>query len=96
MKRFNDYVAEMKLLFALVFRKADGTAFTPSNAEKKAMTLLKGGKDMRVLFDHVANVLEADTFDEPVTKVQTKLKERTNKVVQRNMLSLNIIFVLCL
>ena len=79
----------MKLLFTLAFRKSDGTAYAPSDDEKKAMTLLKGGKDMRVLFTHVANVLATDTFDAAVTKVQAKLKERTNTVVQRNMLLSN-------
>ena len=89
LKRFDDYIRQMKLLFALVFRKADGTAYTPTDAEKKAMTLLKGGKDMHSLFDHVGNVLEADTFDQAIEKIRNQLKERTNKVVWRNMLLSN-------
>ena len=59
LKRFDDY---LKLLFTLVFRKADGTAHAPTDAEKKAMTLLKGGKDMHTLFEHVGNVVDADTL----------------------------------
>ena len=41
---------------------------------------------MRVLFNHVANVLNTDTFDTVVIKVQEKLKEKTNTTVQQNML----------
>ena len=89
LQRFDDYIEEMKLLFTLAFRKSNGTAYAPSDDEKTAMTLLKGGKDMRVLFNHVANVLTTDTFDGAITKVQTKLKERTNTVVQGNMLLSN-------
>ena len=89
LKRFDDYIKQMKLLFTLVFRKADGTAYTPTDAEKKAMTLLKGGKDMHTLFEHVGNVVDADTFDEAIKKVKDKLSERTNKVVQRNLLLSN-------
>ena len=89
LKQFNEYVDEMKLLFSLVFRKNDGTAYQPSDAEKKAMILLKGGRDMRILFEHVGMVLDADTFEQSVEKITNKLKERTNQVVQRNMLLSN-------
>ena len=89
LKQFDDYIRQMKLLFWLVFRKADGTAYTPNDAERKAMTLLKGGKDMHTMFDHVGNVLDTDTFDEAVQKIRGKLSERTNKIVQRNMLLSN-------
>ena len=89
LKRFDDYIKQMKLLFTLVFRKADGTAYNPTDAEKKAMTLLKGGKDMHTLFDHVGVVLETDTFDQTAQKIKDKLTERTNKVVQHNMLLSN-------
>ena len=34
-KRFKYYVEEMHLLFQLVFRKSSGTAFTPTDAEKR-------------------------------------------------------------
>ena len=53
LERFKDYIDQMKLLFELVFRKADGSAYEPIDAEKKSMTLLKGGKAMKVLFEHV-------------------------------------------
>ena len=89
LKRFDDYIKQIKLLFTLVFRKADGTAYTPTNAEKKAMTLLKGGKDMHTFFEHVGNVVDTDTFDEAIKKIKDKLSERTNKVVQRNLLLSN-------
>ena len=86
LERFNNYIEEMQLLFTLVFRKSDGTAYTPDDAEKKAMTLLKGGRDMKMLFTHVANVVDGDSFDAAVKKVKDKLAERTNKIVQRNIL----------
>ena len=89
LKRFDDYIKQMKLLFTLVFRKADGTAYPPTDAEKKAMTLLKGGKDMHTLFEHVGSVAEGETFEEAINKIRTQLTERTNKVVQRNMLLSN-------
>ena len=89
LKRFQEYVDQLKLYFTLVFRKADGTAFTPSDAEKKAITIIKGGKDMKTLFDHVGEVVDGDTFEEAVTKITEKLKTRTNKTVQRNMLLCN-------
>ena len=89
MKEFNDYIRQMKLLFSLVFRKSDGTAYAPTDGEMKAMTLLKGGKHMHTMFEHVGDVREADTFQEAVEKIQTKLSDRTNKIVQRNMLLSN-------
>ena len=89
LKLFTDYVDEMKLLFQLAFRKGDGTPYAPSNSEKKAMMLLKGGKDMKNLFQHVGKVTDDHTFDEAVEKIKTGLSERTNKIVQRNMLLAN-------
>ena len=85
-KRFAEYVEQMKLLFELVFRKQDGTAYAPTDKEKKAMMLLKGGRDMRTMYEHVGKVLDDDSFDEAVKKIQEGLSTRTNKVVQRNML----------
>ena len=66
---FNDYIRQMKLLFSLVFRKSDGTAYAPTDREMKAMTLLKGGKHMHTMFEHVGDVREADTFQEAVEKI---------------------------
>ena len=77
-KKLDDYIKQMQLLFTLVFRKADGTAYTPTDEEKKAMTLLKGGKDMHTLFDHVGNVVATDSFNEAIKKIRDKLLERTN------------------
>ena len=50
LQHFQAYIERMELLFQLVFRKADGTAYKPSDAEKKAMLLFKGGEDMKTLF----------------------------------------------
>ena len=86
LSRFTRYVERMKQLFQLVFRKADGSPYSPSNAEKKAMLLFRGGDDMQSLFDHVGKVVDADSFDDAVTKIENALKSRTNNVVQRNML----------
>ena len=69
LKRFIEYVDEMKLLFQLVFRKADGSAYSPTDKEKKALLLLKGGKDMRNLYYHVATILEEDTFSGTIDKI---------------------------
>ena len=85
-KQFIEYVDQMKLLFQLCFRKADGTSYTPTDNEKKAMMLYKGEKDMKNLYEHVGKVVEADTFEEAVQKIKEGLDARTNKVVQRNML----------
>ena len=86
LKRLNEYVAQLELLFQLAFRKADGTAYAPQEAEKKAMAILKGGKDMRTLFEHVGDVQATDTFEQAIQKIKEKLSGRTNKTVQRNML----------
>ena len=86
LQRLNKYVDRMKLLFDLVFRKNDGSAYDPSEKEKKAMMVFRGGEDMANLFQHVGKVLDADTFDQAVTKISDELKKRTNKVVQRNTL----------
>jgi vesicle coat complex subunit len=89
LKRFREYIDQLKLYFTLVFRKADGTAYEPSDAEKKAITIIKGGNDMKTLFEHVGEVQAADTFDAAVKKITDKLSARTNKTVQRNMLLCN-------
>ena len=41
LKRLKDYVEEMNLLFQMVFRKSDGTAFMPTDAEKKGNAIAK-------------------------------------------------------
>ena len=86
LSRFTRYVERMKQLFQLVFRKAEGSPYSPSDAEKKAMLLFRGGDDMQNLFDHVGKVVKADSFDNAVAKIENALKSRTNSVVQRNML----------
>ena len=53
------------------------------------MLLLKGGHDMKNLFQHVDNVSEKDTFGEVVMKIENGLQAHANKVVQCNMLLSN-------
>ena len=76
LSRFTRYVERMKQLFQLVFRKADGSPYSPSNAEKKAMLLFRGGDDMQSLFDYVGKVVDADSFDDVVTKNENALKSQ--------------------
>ena len=61
LQQFTKYIEELELLFELVFRKADGTPYTPSDREKKAMLRLKGGDDMRNLFQYVGKIADSDT-----------------------------------
>ena len=42
---FDKYVQRIKLIFELAFRKADRTPYAPSDKEKKAMLLFRGGDD---------------------------------------------------
>ena len=86
LKSFERYVERIKLMNQLVFRKADGTPYSPTDVEKKAMLLFKGGDDMKSLFEYVGKVEDTDSFDEAVNKIRVGLQNRTNKVVQRNML----------
>ena len=79
----------MELLFQLVFCKADGTAYEPSDGEKKAMLLFKGGPDMKNLFQHIGKVINGDNYTETVKEIKDGLISRTNSVVQRNMLLAN-------
>ena len=83
---FNKYVDPIKLVFDLAFRKADGTPYQPTDREKKAILLFRGGDDMKDLFQHVGGVLEEGTFDQTITKISNGLKSRTNSVVQQNLL----------
>ena len=90
LQRFKDYIDRIELLFTFAFRNpADGTAFAPTDAEKKAMLLFKGGKDMKNLFNHVGKVLTTDSYEQTKTKIRDALTGRTNQVVQRNMLLSN-------
>ena len=78
---FQKYIERIKLLFSLVFRKHDGTPYEPSDTEKKAMLLYRGGDDMRELFEHVGKVLDSDSFDAAVEKITKGLSGKTNKAV---------------
>ena len=75
LQRFQAYTERMELLFQLVFHKADGTPHKPSDAEKKAMLLFKGGEDMKTLFQHVGKVFDIDTYEEAVKKISDGLSE---------------------
>ena len=44
---------------------------------------------MKDLFQHVGAVETEDTYDEALTKIRTGLQNRTNSVVQRNVLFAN-------
>ena len=86
---FTKYIEDLQLLFELVFRQADGKPYVPSDREKKAMLRLKGGDDMRNLLEYVGKISESDSFEDVVEKVKKGLSERTNEVVQRNLLLAN-------
>ena len=86
LKGFERYVERIKLMNQLVIRKADGTPYEPTDAEKKAILLFKGGDDMKSLFEFVGKIEDGDTFDQTIEKIRQGLRKRTNKVVQRNML----------
>ena len=86
---FNKYTGRMSLVLELAFRKADGNPYEPSDKEKKAMLLFRGGDDMKDLFQHVGAVETKDTYDEALTKIRTGLQNCTNSVVQRNLLFAN-------
>ena len=86
---FNKYIETMELIFELAFRKADGTPYAPNDKEKKAMLLLRGGADMRDLFQHVGNVSQDDDYQTATDKIRRGLQSQTNSVVQRNLLLAN-------
>ena len=44
------------------------------------------GDDKQSLYRHVGKVVDADSFEDIVTKIENALKSGTNNVVQRNML----------
>ena len=62
------HVERLELLFQLVFRKADATAYSPSDGERKAMLLFKGGRNMMELFQNVGKIVNTDTQQETVKK----------------------------
>ena len=74
------------IIISACIRKADGTLYKPSDDEKKAMLLFKEGEDMKTLFQHAGKVLDTSAYEQAVRKISDGLSERTNKVVQRNML----------
>ena len=86
---FEKYIERMALIYELAFRKADGTPYEPSDKEKKAMLLFRGGDDMKDLFQHVGGVTDTDTYNQTLKKIQDGLRNRTNSIVQRNLLFAN-------
>ena len=61
---FQDYIKAVKDMF-VVTGKENATA-----SVKKALLRAIGGKDMVSLFDRVGKVVDADTFDQAVTKIE--------------------------
>ena len=66
---FEKYIERMALIYELAFRKADGTPYEPSDKEKKAMLLFRGGDDMKDLFQHVGGVTDTDTYNQTLKKI---------------------------
>ena len=83
------YIQCIKLILELAFRKADGTPYAPSDKEKKAVLLLRGGDDTKELIEHVGAITDTDTLDTAVTKIRTGLQGSTNNMVKRNLLFAN-------
>ena len=52
---FEKYVNGMSLIFELSIHIVDGTPFTSSNKERKAMLLFQGKDGMKDLFQHLSN-----------------------------------------
>ena len=69
LQKFQDYIEQIELFFQLTFRSSDGNSIDPSDKDKKAMLLFKGGKDMKNLFQHVGKVLESDTYQQATDKI---------------------------
>ena len=49
----------------------------------KATLELVGGKDMCVLYEHVGVVVDEDTFDAAITKIEAGIKGQTNQATAR-------------
>ena len=74
---FRDYIKSVKDML-VVTGKEGATA-----AVKKAMLRSVGGKDMVSLFEHVGKVVDTDTFDEAITKIETAIRAQTNKAMAK-------------
>ena len=74
----------MALIYELPFRKADGTPYEPSDKEKKAMLLFRGGDDMKDLSQHVGGVTDTDTYNQTLKKIQDGLHNRTNEMYKQD------------
>ena len=51
LQQFNKYIEELEPLFELVFRKADGTPYTPSDREKKQCCASKEAMTCAISFN---------------------------------------------
>jgi hypothetical protein len=49
----------------------------------KACLRLMGGEEMKMLFEHVGKVVEGDTFDGALEKIEAGVKRQTNQSVAR-------------
>ena len=86
---FDKYTERMSLIYELAFRKSDGTPYEPTDKEKKAMLLFRGGDDMRDLFQHVGKVKDTVSNAEAINNICKGLQDQTNGIVQRNLLLAN-------
>ena len=81
---FKDYIKAVKDMM-VVTGKEGATA-----SVKKAILRAVGGKDMVSLFDHVGKVVDGDTFDEAVTKIEDAIKAQTNKAMAKYKLFMGL------
>ena len=78
---FSDYCEVMKRVFRLRRRihPTTGERIEFGDDEKKDLILVEGGEDMQKLFKYTGQVLDADTYDQAVTKIKEALQKRGNR-----------------
>ena len=86
---FTKYVNNVKEF--LIATSADGAHTDNHNncngcTKAKATLRLVGRENMKSLFDHVGSVVEADTFEETITKVSDGIRRQTNQATARYQL----------
>ena len=62
---------------------SDGHADCQGCVRAKVMLELLGGKEVEYLYKHVGVVLEEDTWDQTLVKIQYGIKRQTNQAVAR-------------
>ena len=73
LQKFNHYTERTELLFQLVFPKTDGTGYSLTDRENKAMLLFKGGDDMHNIVSQIGKVLDTDMNAQAVKKIKDGL-----------------------